>query len=467
MDNYHDLERYQDILGQLSMLQAYTHMLYFFPMPSGVTAEKITHDLSDAITKVRQAVPWMGARVVNIGKGPGNSGTYRPIKCAFPEPAITVKHLENTIPAYTEFRKYKAAMSMIDTKQLTSVSGFPAVYEDSDEFPAHAIRLQASFIRGGVLIDFATQHNLADAGGISGFINMIAMLMRGETIPRDLLEVANMDRRNIIPLLGPDEPMLDHSRHRRAPLTTKAPLAPQDTAKYHIFRFTVANMAKIKDLANQPGSDPSVPFISTDDAICAFCWHHIIKVRSGRYPPDTVSRYGRQIDGRRLVGLPQMYMGAMAYNVTCSMTFGDLVTAPLSIITSNLRKALNEASSLYNMRSFATFVARERDKSTITYAGAFDPRTDIGTSSIRTRTTLFPDFGYLGRPEFMRRPPSIPFAGTVVLWPGNAEGDCDAIACLTDADFEALSVDPVWNELVEHIDVEQCSRANRTGSPRL
>ncbi|RYP08092.1 hypothetical protein DL765_008912 [Monosporascus sp. GIB2] len=452
MSDYHELDRYQDILGQLPMLQAYTHIMYFFPMPKDAAPEKIIHDLSEAITKVRKAVPWMGARIVNVGKGPGNSGAYLPVKCALPEPAIDVQRLEDTSPEYAEFRRRKAPVSMIDTKTLTPVPGFPVMYEDSDQLPAHAVRLQANFIKGGVLVDFTIQHNVADAGGLNGFINMIAMLMRGETIPQDLLEVVNMDRRNLVRLLQPDEPMLDHSRHKRPPLTAKAPLAPRETARYHVFRFTVASMARIKDLASQrEGFDPAVPFVSTDDAVCAFCWRHFTKTRKGRYPPETVSRFGRQIDGRRLVGLPQTYMGAMAYNVTCSMTFVELTSAPLSTIASRMRKALNEASSLYSMRSFVTFVAREPDKSTITYAGPFDHRIDIGSTSVRSHTGWFPEFGSLGRPEFIRRPPSIPFASTLILWPGNPEGDCDAIACLTDTDFETLSADPEWKELVEYI----------------
>ncbi len=452
MGDYHDLDRYQDVLGQLPMLQAYSHIVYFFPIPNDVPPEKIISDLSAAVNKVRKAVPWMGARIANVGKEPGNSGVYKPVACALPDPAIDVKYIEDEVPEYEEFRRRRAPVSMINTKLLTPVSGFPDVFADSDDHPAHAVRLQASFIKGGVLVDFAIVHNVSDAGGFYGFVGMVAASMRGETVPAPLLEVANMDRRGRVPLLGPDEPMLDHSRHVRPPLTTHAPLVPKEPARYHVLRFTVDAMARIKDLASQPeGFDPAVSFISTDDAVCAFCWQHFIRVRKDRYPPKTVSRFGRQVDGRRLVGLPPNYMGAMTFNMSCSMTFGQLAEASLSTVASHMRKSLNEANNLYNLRSFVSFVASEPDKSTITYAGRFDPGTDVGSSSVRGHPGVFPDFGYLGKPDFIRRPPSIPFASTVVMWPGNPEGDCDAIACLTDSDFEALSADPEWNEYVDHI----------------
>ncbi|KAI6091238.1 transferase family-domain-containing protein [Hypoxylon rubiginosum] len=457
MDDYSDLARYQDqALGQLTMLQVYSHILYFFPMPHDFSRDEIISELEAAITKVRQQVPWMGARVINVGKKEGNSGTYRPVACPLPEQAIDIADYTDEIPPYATFQARKAPLSMIDTERLTPVSCFPMKFEDSDEHPAHVVRLQVSFIRGGVIIDFAFQHNMGDASGHFGFVKLIATAMRGEEFPPAFLEKANLDRRNIIPLLKPHEKMLDHSHHKRPPVSDSTPLstplALNVKARYHIFRFTVASMAKLKYLASQrEGFDPDVPFISTDDAICAFCWKHFIAVRTGRLPPDTKSRLGRQIDGRKLVGLPPDYMGEMAHTMNAWMTFGELAEAPLSTIASTLRKRLNETNNLYHLRSFATFIANEPDKSTVTYAGKFDPAVDLGSSSIRTLSGVFPEFGKLGRPDFIRRPPSVPFPGTLVLYPGTPEGDCDGVACLTDADFEALSANPEWNEFVEHI----------------
>ncbi|KAI1314100.1 transferase family-domain-containing protein [Xylaria venustula] len=452
MDDYQNLDRFQDVLGQLPMLQTYTQITYFFPRPHEIPSEKIIHDLSNAVTTLRKAVPWMGSRIVNIGKGPGTSGEYKLVKCSPPNPAVDIRNLEGVAPAYEDFRKRKAPVSMIESKLLAPVAGFPVPFEDSDDSPAHAVRVQANFIQGGLLVTFAIQHNVADAGGFSGLINIVATAMRGEAIPSELLEVANRDRRNALVLLGDDEPMLDHSQHLRPPLTAQEPLASPGAASYHVFRFTVAKMALIKQMASRrEGFDPAVPYISTDDAICAFYWKHWTRVRSRRHGPDTVSRFGRQIDGRRLAGLPPTYMGAMAYTVTCSMTFGEIIEAPLSTAASRLRKCLRQTSTLYHLRSFATFVAREPDKSKITYAGKFNPDVDIGSSSVLSYTGLFPAFGYLGRPEFIRRPPSVPFAGSLVMWPGNPAGDCDAIACLTGSDLEALRADVEWKSLVEHI----------------
>lgn len=458
---YQDLDRYQDILGQLPMLQVYSHILYVFPALDDFAQQSLVTQLEAAITKVRDHVPWMGARVVNVGKGPGNSGTYRVIACSKPSKAIDVRDVRDAAPTYAEFESRKGALSMIDAKLLTPVSAFPARFEDSDADPAYTVRLQASYIKGGVILDFCMHHNMADAGGHFGFVKLIAMAMRGEDFPPDLLRDANLDRRGLVPLLGPEESMLDHSHHKRPPITEAAPVTgdggPQKPtpARHHIFRFSVATMDKLKELARPDAAngDGDVAFISTDDALCAFIWQRVAAARTKAQgiAPETSSRFARAIDGRGALGIPRNYMGDVIHNVTAFLTFGELLVRPLSSVAAHLRRRLNECNTSYHVRSFATFLAGEQDKSTITYGGDFNPKSDLGCSSIRARKDLFPAFGDLGKPILIRRPPPPPFQGLLVLFPANEENDCDAMLCVADTVFDALMADPEWAEAVEYI----------------
>jgi hypothetical protein len=476
MSEYENLDRYQDnALGQLPMLQAYSHLMYLFPLPGGTSREKIVHDLSEAVTKVRQAIPWIGARVINVGKTGVSSGVYRPVSTSFPSPAVDVADAtsNHAAPTYAELGRSKAPLSKIDTRLFTPVPGFPVKYDvDSDDHPVHVVRVQATFIRAGVLVDFAIAHNMADARGHLGFIRLVATAMRGEPFPESVLMQACLDRRNAVPLLGDDEPMLDHSHHRRPPVTADAPLTPNKPARYHIFRFTVASMTALKELAGRHGVEgeaddattadtsgaapPSVPFISADDALCAFYWQRLTAARQAcrkvPLPASTVSRFGRQADGRRLVGLGADYMADVIHTISTWLTLGELASLPLAGVAAHLRARLDATNTAYHLRSFATFVAREADKSTITYAGEFDQSVDVGCTSTRGLwREAFPSFGVLGTPEYIRRPPSIPFAGTLALFPGTPEGDCDAVACLTDTEFEALCADPEWTRRVEYV----------------
>ncbi|KAK3367571.1 transferase family-domain-containing protein [Podospora didyma] len=457
---YQDLDRYQDVLGQLPILQAYTQGVYFFPLADGVTHGQVVSDVDRAITKVRTELPWMGGRVINVGRGPGDSGMYRVAACSSPPPALVAVDVSSIFPSYSEFQSRKAPLSLIQNGQvLTTVPGYPhKVDVDSEEDPALVVRVQVNFVTGGVLLSLSTQHNTADAGGFFVLVQALAMAMRGETFPSAFLEAVNRDRRNAVPLLGPnDKPPLDHSNQLRPPVTAANPLAVaplSSPAHNHIIRFTPAAMAHIKALASAAdGFDPSVRFISTDDAICAFYWQRLTRARANRIPPGTKqARFTRQMDGRALVGLPPDYPGVVSHTAICALPVSTLLEAPLSTVASAMRKALNEANNAHHLRSAATFIANTKDKSTITYTGKFDPQVDVGSSSWRSfgSAAAFPEFGVLGKPEFLRRPPTLPFAGTIMLFPA-ADGSCDANACLTDEDLEALRGDLEWEAVVEYI----------------
>lgn len=454
---WQDLERYQDVLGQLPMLQVYAQILYLFPLPENVPREAVLNDLSRAIASVRKAVPWMGAKVINEGKSETSSGLYKLASCDSPLYEINVRDLTNdkSCPSYKDLKIRKAPISMLDSDKFTSVPGFPVRFEDSEKDPSRVLRLNVTFIKGGLVINFLIHHNTADAGGHFGSIKMIAMAMRGEQIPIKLLEQANRDRRNLFSLLGPNEPMLDHSSHIRPPITSAAPLVASDpnAAKYHVIRFSAEKLDMLKDIASKD-LDADVPFISTDDALSALCWKHFTLARAHKFDPQTKSRFARAVDGRAALKISKDYMGDVIHNVSTFLTFEQLTTWSLSRIASHLRKHLNAKNTSYHIRSFATFIANTPDKSTITYGGQFNPETDVGCSSVRgLGKILFPNFGILGEPEFVRRPkPSVAFPGLLVFFPGSPSGDCDVWVCLPEDEITTLTEkDGEWKKWAEYI----------------
>lgn len=111
---------------------------------------------------------------------------------------------------------------MFDGKTLGPVVAFPESYVESDTNPARVFVIQASFIKGGILLDAAAQHNFIDGGGLFQCLQLFAKAMRGEPFSDFELEQGNRDRRTLIPLLGPNEPLLDHS-HLKCPPATLGP----------------------------------------------------------------------------------------------------------------------------------------------------------------------------------------------------------------------------------------------------
>jgi hypothetical protein len=450
---WQNLDRYQDVFGQLPMLQAYSHLILTFPMPENVSREEVVKDLETAMAKVRRNLPWMGAQIINVGKRPGNSGVNKYAPNPLPEHNIAVKDVSSEFPTYAEVKRVKAPIYMLDSAFLSPCSSFPQPFQGSEEDPAQAIRLQVSFINGGVFLDFVIHHATMDAGGHFWLARLVAMSLRGEEFPESFLEEANRDRRNLFPLLGPDEPMLDHSHLKRPPITADNPIVAPTTTTWHFFRLSAAKMAALKNLASQKEEyEPGVPYITTDDAISAFCWQRFIAVRQSRLDPNTMAKFSRTIDGRKSLGISSNYLGDVIHNVQTIVSVKDLVEKPLANIASRMRKRLNEVSNAYHIRSFASFIMSQPDKSTITYGGRVNTETDIGSSSVRAAELYF-DFGKLGRPDFVRRPclKGVSCPGLLAFLPQNLDGDCDFVAALTEEDVAKLNVDPVWTQYVEYI----------------
>jgi hypothetical protein len=207
---------------------------------------------------------------------------------------------------------------------------------------------------------------------------------------------------------------------------------------------------KLKDLAGPPESS-DINFVSSDDALSAFIWQRYTVIRSQQFPRETRSRFSRAMDGRKLVGLTRDYLGITVHNVASWLKFGELIDMPLSSVAAHLRQRLNEANTTYHLRSYAAFIAKEPDKSIISYAGCFNADTDVGCTSVCGHLDVFPEFGVLGRLNFIRRPPTTPFPSLVALLPASPAGGCDIWICSKDADLVALREDAKWNEFVEYI----------------
>ncbi|PYH65939.1 uncharacterized protein BO88DRAFT_428314 [Aspergillus vadensis CBS 113365] len=233
-------------------------------------------------------------------------------------------------------------------------------YETSEEGPFRIIRLQASSVEGGVFLDFVTQHNLTGAGG---FFNFARHGYAGRR-----MEQVNRDRRNL-----------------------------NQYPSGIFLRFTATKLADMKYLASiSMTSVPEVPYITTDDALNAFCWKKCITVRHRRRnTPDARSR---------------------------------------------------RANTAYHVQSY------ESGKSTIAYDGRFNPDTDVASLSVlpwicSQSLESSGDPIAFGDRNFLTSRFSVCFT----FFHKSSQGDCDSLTCLTDADIEALTQDPEWISMVEYI----------------
>ncbi|KAI1502206.1 transferase family-domain-containing protein [Biscogniauxia marginata] len=454
-----DFTHLRDVVGQLPFLKTYSHLLLAFPLQDDITSRNETVErLRSAVLKLTEALPWLAAKVISKGNGAGASGLFELESCALWSPPNTILRIRDCSRLCTPYDKLieaRGPATMLDGSMLGPRKAFPESYQETEEDPAPVLAFQANLIQGGLLLDCAAQHNFIDMSGIEQCYNLLAAAMSNEPFPPDSVEQGNLDRRNLVPLLRPDEPMLDHSHFKR-PLPSDLPpppLEPNSPFSWRYFRFSAAKLSELKSLATSPEAcDLLVPYISTNDALTAFCWQCVISVRlRRRQTPRAIAKFCRAVDARKVMGVPRGYMGDLVTIATSRISFQELADASLPTVANLLRGDLNAVNTRDYVRSFATFIANTSDKSTIVYGGNFNPDTDIGSSSWAHVQLSRVNFGHLGKPTLVRRPNFQPLRSDIYFMPKTDSGDIDALLCFNEEDMMGLMADSRWNSFADYI----------------
>ncbi|KFZ04278.1 hypothetical protein V502_10272 [Pseudogymnoascus sp. VKM F-4520 (FW-2644)] len=447
----------QDVMGQFPQLKTYNHGSLIFSMPDGVSRESLVTALEASTGKILSAIPWLHEQVVHVGQAPGTSGKFElaPWPADAPKNTlIRVRDCSDLLPSHEEMLKSQGPASMLDGNLICAVPGFPLRYDEAVIGPAPAAIIQVNWIKGGVILTFSNQHNVMDGSGVFQLIALLSTAMNGEEISKSAIEEGNRDRKTVVPLYGPDEPIRDHSHMLiKTPLSAAAaPNKAQSLSSWVFLRFWKKSVPEIKAMATDPvGYDKSVPFITSNDAISAFYWKRlaIARVRNGQ-DGQALSKFSRAIDARAVMGVSREYMGQMVYFSATWLTYQELVDLPLSTIASRMRKSMNESNNEFSVRSYATFVSRIQDRTTIAYGGPFNRETDIASSSMAQAAVVL-KFGILGTPELVRRPNLAPIPGTLYFFPPDGSGDLNLLMCLTQQELEAMRSDPEWSQCTQYI----------------
>ncbi|ROV97068.1 hypothetical protein VMCG_07539 [Cytospora schulzeri] len=331
--------------------------------------------------------------------------------------------------------------------------------------------MQANFISGGLILTISCHHNIMDASAIFQFIRLITVVMNDGQIQAPELDQANRDRRGVVTLIPRGEPVKNFSHLRRTPDYVQR--TPSSTSRWCYFRLPVAAVQHMRNLVlktQTTTSDHGSLLLSDNDILSAFCWNRISTARLGRgvmtggqkAGPESITKFNRAIDGRVALGVPPSYMGHVVCHASTRLTLQQVVTQPLSTTAAALRHDLNAANTPWSIRSYATFLARELDRSKLLYGGPFDPNTDIGASSLVTDLTgasrddtasgfAFMSLGSsLGKPCFVRRP-DLPLIPGVMYFQPVENGAIPILLCLAGEDLDSLMKDRQWTRYMKYV----------------
>jgi len=451
--------------SQPSFEGLYTQICLCYSVPTTFSYSEMVKTLTTGLERLSRSFPWVAGQVINEKLDEGNSGVFKIIPLE-KIPRLILKDLRNnpSMPTMDILKRSRFASSMLDENVIAPCNTLPGTSAESpSDFPVFC--LQATFITGGLLLTFVSNHNSNDMVGQGLIMSLLSKACRDEQFTSEELSTGNLTRRHLIPLLDPSYtpgPELAYQLSKPPPETfskdTNAEpspaLSPDREFTWAYFIFPPASLAAIKLLATKSDTVSS-GFVSTDDCLTAYIYQSITRARLPRMNPTTEVTFTRAIDCRRYLDISSTYLG-LAQNLTYhTYTTQKLVDSPLGSIASDLRTAVDPATSTlrHDTCALATFLNNAPDKNVVNFTATLDLSKDIMLSSWAKVNCYELDFNLgLGKPEAVRRPQiCVPVESLVYLMPKTLDGEIAVLLCLGNDDLERLRADKEFVYYGEYI----------------
>ncbi|CAG8957422.1 hypothetical protein HYFRA_00011403 [Hymenoscyphus fraxineus] len=446
-----DLNDHLDILGQQPGLNIYTQICSCYTVPDASSYSAIVKILENGLSRLSNSFPWTAGQVVNEGASKGNTGIFK-IAPLEKTPRLVVKDLRDdpSAPTMDGLREAHFPFRMLDESIIAPRNTIPGT-GGADVSDSPVLIVQVTFIVGGLILTFLGQHQTMDGTGQGEVIRLFSKACHGEPFSSEEISTGNMPREDITPLLDDEyKPGPEIEQF----LTKPSPAAdtPPPKCSWTYFSFDDAALKAIKSLAT---TTLISGFVSTDDALSAFIWKCVARVRLHRLDPSAISTFARAVNIRSHLGVPQSYPGLVQSMVNSTCTAQELVNDTLGSVASRLRSALDPTTSdlAYKSRALATFLNRSPDKSIVAFTAMVDPSTGIMLSSWAKLDSYDLDFNLgLGPPESVRRPQFFPVESLMYLLPRRADGEIVVAMCLRDEDMVRLRNDEVFTKYGKNIE---------------
>ncbi|KAL0936425.1 enoyl- hydratase isomerase family [Colletotrichum truncatum] len=455
--------------------KGWVRVIFHFELSEDYDIDHLTHLLQTSYKAMKARVPIAGCEAVPL-QDSKQAGLFRLRYYGDEIEDFLAKDLRGdaNFPSFSELKARGFPASALDPAILCR-RGLGGEWPQAGD-RMNVTWLQATFIRGGLLLNLMYMHAYADGTTAYKFTELLAEEVRraqGIPIPEPA-EIPVEDRAKLLKSTGlragrPE----DHAEYVELPFTPEGvpPKLAEPNHHGHIFYFSPESLAALKKDASpsnaklfktKEGALP--PYITTNDAISALLWRATMSAQQGpkfrsatEDSTPSPSIVGIALDARRRAGVPvhKHTLGNILGFAPAILDIREVIAEDSEVSLADLaiavRQAVAKTEGAY-LDSVTALVERLQDVRRLTATMFLDtPGNYMNQSSWRD----FPFYDIQWGPAFggkmlALRPPSVGVCHTMqIVLPDPQRGGVEVYMGVLDEAMEALLKDPVLRKYAQ------------------
>ncbi|KAF4636114.1 hypothetical protein G7Y89_g1971 [Cudoniella acicularis] len=404
-----------------------------FPLSADADRVNVYEKLKEGLAHTIASIPWIAGE---IGLEDGSDPENNRIKVVEGTGGVEFrcKDLTSILPSYTKLKKDNFPFSKLTTPLISPLQVLQASQP--------VLAAQANFIEGGLLLTVGVHHSVCDAIGLDTILETWALNTSAVASSRSFSEydpisndrmplsqghsanIADFPEYMILPTPPTDRTQMGPPAFEMPPMTSK------------IFYFSLEHLAGLKTAAKA---------YSTNDALCAFFWHHITAARNPNTNASDIEKtsnilFAVNIRGRTSPPLPPTYLGNASLGaITQRLPITSLKDpeSGLAVAAAAIRSAVNNSNTPNRVPLTIGLLSSRPDAQDFKFAchGFLGP--DLTSTSWADIGVRKRKWGVLGKPEGFRMPYEAA-DGTIAVLPRLEDGGLEVMAALESRAMERM-----------------------------
>lgn len=452
------------------MPRAYIRICMSYRMPDSTSCSEVVQRLDNFVRKTVDAKPYLAGYVVPAGNSDTRIGA---VEIRFSEqdyqdyPGVSVRHLtwEEVPYTYNQLDDMHLPPSVIKPDLVSALT------ESADENRAPVFRVQANFVRGGVIVSIYLHHCISDGTGIGLLISGSVLMddfkferyldTKGQDSPSLSVRLATFANRKSV--VRKELSWSDHnqinSRHLKCRVfNSSAPeIKPPAKGRGCVVAFSLRELNRLKTLLEDQEQST---FMTLNDVLQALLWHSMMKARipslaSGTTVTTSKLLIPTNIRGKLKNSLPDHYFGAAIDFACAQMSLETIARDDLSTlvrVAKEIRRAINSVDEPYIRQAITVSMfadvncdVRDLQASNMDRSNGADMYITSWEKLEGYESTLGLE---LGQPDWVRKPWSRDPGSCIVLPLDSRKDYLEVVIQMTKPDMERLLEDQNFRSYV-------------------